>query len=321
LIDLLLVVAGLVVLTVGGELLVRGSTSIARRLSISPAIIGATVVAAGTSMPELVVSVSAAMQGSPDVAVGNVVGSNIYNIVLILGITPLLLPLVVQGVTIRLQWPVMLLAACWLHMLARDGLLDRLEGGFLLVGLVIFVAWTVRLAGHVAHPDEKQTFGSVAERVPMAVSLRAWVLAGLSIAGGIAALVLGARLLVSGAVSIAEAAGISERVIGLTVVAVGTCLPELATSIIAALHGRADLAVANVVGSNIFNVLGILGATALAHPVSVNERTVAVDDWWMLGLSLLLLPLMKTGKVISRAEGAVLLALGIGWTAWLFVQG
>ncbi len=318
--DILSIVAGLVLLALGGEALVRGATAIARRLNIPPAIIGATVVAAGTSMPELVVSLAAALQGSPDVAMGNVVGSNIYNIVLILGITPLIIPLVVQGITIRLQWPVMLLAACWLHMLARDGLLDRLEGGFLLVGLVIFVAWTVRLARDVAHDHEKKIFGSVAERVPMAETLRTWSLSVGGVVIGSGVLVVGARLLVSGAVNIAGDAGISERVIGLTVVAVGTCLPELVTSVIAALHGRADLAVANVVGSNIFNVLGILGATALTHPVSVNAGTIAVDDWLMLALSLLLLPLMKTGKIISRAEGAVLLTIGVGWTVWLFLS-
>ena len=317
--DLLAVIAGLAILTLGGEALVRGATSIARRANIAPAIIGATVVAAGTSMPELVVSVQAAMAGSPDVALSNAVGSNIYNIVLILGITPLIIPLAVQGVTIRLQWPVMLLAAAWLLMLARDGLLDRLEGGFLLLGLVVFVAWTVRLARDVAQEHEKQTFGSVAERVPMAETVRHWVLSVSGIVVGVALLVLGAKLLVDGAVNIAGSMGISERVIGLTVVAVGTCLPELATSIIAALHGRADLAVANVVGSNIFNVLGILGATALTHPVGVNKSTISVDNWWMLALSLLLFPLMKTGKVISRAEGAFLLALGVGWTIWLFV--
>ncbi len=318
--DILAVIAGLVILTVGGEALVRGATSIARRLDISPAVIGATVVAAGTSMPELVVSVAAALQGSPDVAVGNVVGSNIYNIVLILGLTPLILPLAVQGVTIRLQWPVMLLAAAWLHMLARDGLLDRLEGGFLLLGLLVFVAWTVRLARDVAPEHEKQTFGSVAERVPMVETVKHGLRSAGLIVVGVALLVLGAKLLVSGAVNIAGDMGISERVIGLTVVAVGTCLPELATSIIAALHGRADLAVANVVGSNIFNVLGILGATALTHPVGVNKTTIEVDDWFMLALSLLLLPLMKTGKIISRGEGAFLLTLGVGWTVWLFLS-
>lgn len=317
--DVLLVIAGLVLLAVGGEALVRGATSIARRLDISPAIIGATVVAAGTSAPELVVSVAAALQGSPDVAMGNVVGSNIYNIVLILGITPLILPLVVQGVTIRLQWPVMLLAAAWLHMLARDGLLDRLEGGFLLLGLVVFVAWTVRLARDVAHEHEKQTFGSVAERVPMAETARIMALSIAGVLVGSAILVLGAKLLVTGAVSLAEDAGVSERVIGLTVVAVGTCLPELVTSVIAAIHGRADLAVANVVGSNIFNVLGILGATALTHPITVNQRTIAVDDWFMLGLSLLLFPLMKSGKIISRLEGGVLFAMCVGWTVYLFL--
>ena len=317
--DILAVIAGLVILTVGGEALVRGATAIARRANIAPAIIGATVVAAGTSMPELMVSVSAALQGSADVAMSNAVGSNIYNIVLILGITPLILPLAVQGVTIRLQWPVMLLAAAWLHMLARDGLLDRLEGGFLLLGLVVFVAWTVRLARDVAPQHEKETYGSVAERVPMVETLRSWMWSVGGIVVGVALLVLGAKLLVVGAVNIASDMGISERVIGLTVVAVGTCLPELATSIIAALHGRADLAVANVVGSNIFNILGILGATALTRPLRVSQGTISVDDWWMLALTLLLLPLMKTGKIISRAEGGFLLFLGVAWTVWLFV--
>lgn len=316
--DLLFILGGLALLALGGEILVRGACSIALKLRVAPVVIGATIVAAGTSMPELVVSVAAAFRGSPDVAMGNVVGSNVYNIVLILGGAALVLPLAVQSVIVRRQWPVMMGAAVALHMLARDLELDRLEGAVLLGGMVLFLAWTARLARQEAPPAEQATFGTVAARGQGAA--RALLLAVLGLVAGVALLVLGAHLLVEGAISVAQAFGLSERVIGLTVVAVGTCLPELVTSVVAALHGRADLALANVVGSNIFNVLGILGITALVHPVAVNQRTVAADDWWMLGLSLLVLPLMITGKVVSRLEGGVLLALGCVWTAWLFLS-
>lgn len=308
-IDAGFILLGLVLLVGGGELLVRGATSIALLARLTPTVIGLTIVAAGTSMPELVVSLHAAFEGLPDLSMGNVVGSNIFNIGAVLGIAALIAPLRIQGNTARLEWPVMFLAAFQLHMLARDGRLDRLEGGFLFVALVIFTAYIVYVARRASGPREAEEYAE-ATRSPLGGNgVRAWVLSGLAIVAGVGVLVGGAASLVEGAVGIARAAGVSEAIIGLTVVAAGTSLPELAASAVAAWHGHDDIAVANVIGSNIFNVLCILGITAIIHPLPVAAEIIARDSWWMLGVSLLLFPLMRTGMRITRAEGALLLGV------------
>jgi cation:H+ antiporter len=308
---LLLVVAGLVLLAVGGEALVRAATTLAELAGVSPAVIGLTVVAIGTSLPELVVSVIAAQGGQPDLAIANVVGSNIFNIAATLGLTALLLPLPVHGAAVRLEWPVMFVASGLLMLVARDGAVDRADGVGFLVGLVLFVAYTVRVARREVTAAEATTLAAEVESrdIDAATGGRPRLLVPLAVlAAGLVALVLGGRLLVDGAVAMARLAGLSERVIGLTIVAGGTGAPELATSLMAAYRRRTDIAIANMIGSNIFNVLGILGITALLVPIPVSNEMLTIDLWWMIGTALLLLPLLYTGKRLSRVEGAALVA-------------
>jgi len=308
---LLLVVAGLVLLAVGGEALVRAATTLAELAGVSPAVIGLTVVAIGTSLPELVVSVVAAQGGQPDLAIANVVGSNIFNIAATLGLTALLIPLPVHGAAVRLEWPVMFVASALLMLVARDGTIGRVDGVVFLMGLVFFVAYTVRVARRNVSGSEAATLAAEVESrdIDSPTGGRPKLLVPLAVlAAGVVALVIGGRMLVDGAVAVARIAGMSERVIGLTIVAGGTGAPELATSMMAAYRRRTDIAIANMIGSNIFNVLGILGLTTLVQPVPVSREMLAVDLWWMLGTSLLLLPLLYTGKRLSRIEGGVLVA-------------
>jgi cation:H+ antiporter len=317
--SLLLVVAGLVLLAGGGEALVRAATTLATIAGVSPAVIGLTVVAIGTSLPELVVSLVAALGGQPDLAIANVVGSNIFNVAATLGLTALLIPLPVHGSAVRREWPVMFAASALLVLVARDGAVDRVEGGFFIVGLALFVAYTVRMARRDVGAAEARTIADEVEARDLDAPGRthprlAVPLAVLAV--GLVALVAGGRLLVDGAVSLARLAGMSERVIGLTIVAGGTGAPELATSIMAALRRRTDVAVANMIGSNIFNILGILGITALVRPVPVAADVVRVDVWWMLGTTVLLLPLLYSGKRLTRVEGGVLVA---AYAAYLVV--
>lgn len=315
-VDSLLILAGLVLLVAGGEALTRGAGGLALLSRISPAVVGLTVVAAGTSMPELVVSLQAAWQGNTGISVGNVVGSNIFNIAAILGLSALLRPLVIHGNTVRFEWPVLFLAALQLVLLSREGTVDRFEGLCLVAALVAFVAYMVLLSRRAATTEETAEFAQVTDASFGRTGAAAWAFNSGAVLVSVALLAGGSTLLVKGAVGIAQNAGLSETVIGLTIVAAGTSTPELATSLVAAWRGRDDIAVANVVGSNIFNVLGILGVTALVRPLSVPAEIIARDNWWMLGFSALLFPLMRSGMRVNRAEGTVLLA---GFLAYLWV--
>jgi cation:H+ antiporter len=309
-----LVLAGIVVLYFGAEGLVRGSASLAARLGLTPLVIGLTVVAFGTSMPELVVSIGAALEGAGPIAVGNAVGSNIANIALILGLAALIRPLRVQAQVVRVDVPILLAASLVLVGLLRNDAIGRIEGGLLLAGLVGYTVATLRHARRERAADGAAVGVELAEGVPPPRRSAALDTAlGL---GGLALLVLGARLLVSGAVAIAEGFGLAPAVIGLTIVAVGTSLPELATSVVGALRGEGDIAVGNVVGSNIFNILGILGATALVRPLDEAGMGV-VDLAVMLGLTLALVPVMRSGFRISRLEGGALLAAYVAYTSYL----
>ncbi|MBK8014526.1 MAG: calcium/sodium antiporter [Deltaproteobacteria bacterium] len=307
-VDGLLVLVGLALLVAGGEALVRGASGLALLARVTPAVIALTIVAAGTSMPELVVSVQAAFEGSPGLAVGNVVGSNIFNIGAILALTALVRPLRIQGNTIRLEWPVMMLAAFQLHLLSRDGSVDRLEGGFLLGALVAFSAYAAWLGRKATAPVEQAEFAEVATASFGRVGRVALIFNLAAVAFGVALLAGGSTALVRGAVGIASDFGVSDAVIGLTIVAAGTSSPELITSLMAARRGQDDIAIGNVVGSNIFNALGILGTTALIQPLPVPAEIIARDNWWMIGASLLLFPLMKSGMRINRLEAGLLLA-------------
>lgn len=306
--DWLLVAVGLALLVGGGEALVRGASGIALLARVTPAVIGLTIVAAGTSMPELVVSTQAAIEGSPGLAVGNVVGSNIFNIGAILGLAALVRPLRIQGNTVRLEWPVMMLAAFQLHLLSRDGSVDRLEGGFLLGAMVAFTAYAVWVGRKATAPVEQAEFAQVATASFGRLGRSALIFNLAAVGIGVGLLAGGSTALVRGAVGVASGFGVSDAVIGLTIVAAGTSTPELVTSLMAARRGQDDIAVGNVVGSNIFNALGILGTTALIQPLPVPTEIIARDNWWMIGASLLLFPLMKSGMRINRLEAGLLFA-------------
>lgn len=292
--DWLLLLGGLVALFVGGEALVRGAVAVARRLGISPLLIGLTVVGFGTSTPELLVSVDAAWRGVPDIAIGNIVGSNIGNILLIVGLSALIWPIRVLGGTLGRDTAVMMAAALILIPVFWLGEMGRLSGAVLLAGLIAYLVWAYVKPGVYTADDDP---------APM---LPLWQ-AALWVAAGLVALMVGARFLVDGAVSIARGYGISEAFIGLTIVAVGTSLPELATSLIAAFRRQSEIAVGNIVGSNIFNVLGILGVTALIAPIPVAGRFLTFDLPVMIGVSAVLTGLLLTRPRIGRVAGGGLL--------------
>ena len=317
-----LVVVGLALLAGGGEALVRAATTLAEIAGVTPAVIGLTVVAMGTSLPELTVSLLAALNGQPDIAVGNVVGSNIFNIAAALGITAIIITLPVHGSAVRLEWPFMFVASCVCWLLSRDGVIDRVEGAFFVVSLGLFVTYTIYVARRAIDASESRELAEQVEArdidakqgkgppgivVPLAV-----------LAVGLGALMLGGRWLVDGASALARIAGMTDRVIALTIVAGGTGAPELATSLVAAFRGRTDVAVANMIGSNIFNILGILGVTAMVTAVPVSPQIAGGDMLWMIGTSVLLLPIMRRGSRITRGEGAVLVLAYIVYLVTLF---
>jgi cation:H+ antiporter len=310
-------VIGGVVVVYAGTLLVDFAAGIAQKARLTPAVIGLTIVAAGTSTPELVVSLTAALQGSPAIAMGNVLGSNIANIGLILGACALIATVPVARSVLRFEYPFLVLASWMTLLLCRDGRFDRLESGFFFASMIAFTAYSVWVARGEISATEKQVVGEVVPDRAGTLSRRpTWMLGG-GLLGSLVGLGLGARVMVAGAIGIAMSLGMSERVVGLTVVALGTSLPELAFSLAAALRQQQEMAVANIVGSNIFNLLMILGATGLAQPIPVDQATVSVDIWAMMGVTLLLLPLVFPGRNLSRRGGAALLASYVGYLAWL----
>jgi cation:H+ antiporter len=309
-VDLLLVAAGIALLYFGGEALIRGASRLARALGLSPLVIGLTVVAFGTSAPEMAASVSASLRGSGGIALGNVVGSNIANLGLILAVAALVFPLKAQAKVLRRELPVMMGVSGLLIPMALDGAYGRIDGVVLLLLLAayLWVLFRVREAPDV-EAEYAAEFGT---RPPSSGRSAALCVLGLAL------LVAGAESLVRGAVSMARAAGVSEMVIGLTLVAVGTSLPELASSIVAARRREADIVLGNVVGSNIFNVLAVLGAASLARPVEGPLDRTLPDLSVMLGAGALAWVLLATGSRIERWEGALLLALYGVYIAALF---
>lgn len=309
-----LVLSGLLGLVVGGEMLVRGSVSAAKAFGISPMVIGLTLVGFGTSAPELVTSLQAAVSGSPGIAVGNVVGSNIVNVLLILGVAAALAPIAVDPRAFRRDGLALVIATLLCIGVVLMGDMSRLDGLGLVAGLAFYLAYTLWSERRARHTPAAAVLEAEAEAVPgpdhgLGPSI-AIALAGLVIT------IFGARFLVSGAVTIAQAAGLSETVIGLTIVAIGTSMPELVTAIIAVRKGQGDVALGNVIGSNIFNVLGVLGITAVVHPVAIPPEIIRLDIWVMAASSLLLILFALTGRKLSRAEGAFFL---LGYAAYVAV--
>ena len=315
-----MVFSGVVLLALGGEALVRGATRLARVAGLTPAVIGLTVVAIGTSLPELVVSMAAGAKGQADLAVANVIGSNILNITGTLGLVALITPLPARTTLVRLEWPVLLLASGAALLVMRDGLIDRYEASFLLLALLVFTAYSVHIARRDATSAERAALAhQVSEHAPGRE--RGVLYSLIVLVVGLALLIAGGDLLVNGAVSLARSYGLSERLIGLTVVAIGTGAPEIAATVIAAVRKETDLAMGNLIGSNIFNILGILGAAALWSPLRFNPALTAFDGWWMLGSVVLLLPVILIGARVTRVEGAVLLALYTAYLTYLVRSG
>lgn len=305
--EYLLIAVALVLLFAGAELLVKGSASVAARAGLTPLVIGLTVVAFGTSSPELAVSLKSAFAGQGDVAVGNVVGSNILNIALILGVSALIFPIGVHLQLIKVDVPIMIAVTILLPVLLRNGTLSRGEGGLLFAGILAYTAFNVMMARRDSDAEVKAEFG---EGVPKLTTH--WAVDLLLIVGGLAMLVYGSRLLVDNSIAVAKAFHVSEAVIGLTIVALGTSMPELATSIIAAVRRQPDIALGNIVGSNIFNILSILGLSALVVPITAAGITI-VDYGLMVFCSVLLLPFLMTGPRLGRLEGLALIAVYGGY--------
>jgi len=310
------IIGGLVLLVGGGELLVRGASKLAAAMKISPLVIGLTVVAFGTSAPEMGVSLQAAFAGKADVALGNVVGSNIFNVLFILGISALVAPLLVSSQLIRWDVPLMILASVVMWAVTLDGQVGRLDGAMMFGGLLVYTAWTVRQS----RKESKQVLDEFAHGLPKPASGASGLLLQIGlIVVGLILLGFGSKWLVDGAVTVATRLGVSELIIGLTIVAAGTSLPELVTSVVASIRGERDIAVGNVVGSNLFNILGVLGLSSLVAPngVAVSPDALHFDIPVMIAVAVVCFPIFFTGQIIARWEGALFLFYYLAYTIYL----
>jgi cation:H+ antiporter len=318
----LLLALGLLCLTAGGELLVRGASRCAGRFGVSPLVIGLTVVAYGTSAPELTVSVLAGLRGKADLAVANVVGSNIFNVLFILGLCAVISPLVVALQLIRLEVPIMVGVSVLCLLLAIDGRIGPLEGGALFAGIIVYTVWAIRRSRRESAAVQAEYAQEYTPAPPRHGQLAAIALDGVLVLGGLVVLVLGSRWVVDGATALAVALGASDVVIGLTIVAAGTSLPELATSLVATVRGERDIAIGNVIGSNIYNVLAILGIAGLVTPggLVIATQMVRVDLPVMIAVALVCYPFFRTGHQVSRLEGATFLTAYGVYTLYLILN-
>ncbi|MFM9849721.1 MAG: calcium/sodium antiporter [Hyphomicrobiaceae bacterium] len=314
--DFLMLGAGLLLLVGGGELLVRVASRLALTFGVSPLVVGLTVVAFGTSSPEVAVSVQSALSGQDDIAVGNVIGSNIFNGLFILGVSALIVPLIVNQQLVRQEVPIMIGTSLLLPALVWDGGLSRIDGLILIGCLAAYTAFLIIQSRRLnaAHPGVAPSASDAGSSWHSKLAAQVAL-----IVAALALLVLGANWLVAAAVAIAKSLGVSEMIIGLTIVAAGTSLPEVATSIVAAIRGQRDIAVGNVVGSNIFNILGVLGLSAAAAPsgLLVAPAMMAFDVPVMIAVAIASLPLFFTGNLIARWEGALFVGLYVAYTAYL----
>jgi cation:H+ antiporter len=312
-------VLGLALLVGGAELLVRGASRLAAAVGITPLVIGLTVVAYGTSAPEMAVSINAALSGQADIAAGNVVGSNIFNVLFILGLSAMVAPLVVSQQLVRLDVPLMIAVSVAMLVLGLDGNISRLEGLLLFAGVVAYTVWSIRQSRRetkeVREEYERHFGGTKTRRQELLVDL-------LFIAGGLGLLVIGSEWLVDGATGLARYMGVGELIIGLTIVAAGTSLPELATSVVAAFKGERDIAVGNVVGSNIFNILSVLGLSSALNPggVVISPALLHVDIPVMIAVAVACLPIFFTGHRISRWEGVLFFGCYIAYALHLILN-
>lgn len=316
----LMLVGGLILLIAGGEGLVRGASRLAAAMGISPLIIGLTVVAFGTSSPEFAISLIASLSGQANLTVGNIIGSNIFNVLFILGLSAMITPLIISQQLVRLDVPLMVVVSLLTLLLARDGRFSQLEGLLFFVGLVIYLFLLFRISQRESaevKEEYEHEFGSRPQSNGRHMFFNI-LLAG----GGMAMLVFGSRWLVQGSVEIARALGVSELVIGLTIIAAGTSMPEVITSVIASLRGERDIAVGNVVGSNLFNLLGVLGLTALITPggVVIPESARQLDLPVMTAVAVACIPIFFSGTKILRREGALFFFYYIAYTVYLILD-
>jgi len=313
-INVLLVAVGLAMLFAGSEFLIRGSVKIAKRMHISQLVIGLTVVAFGTSTPELVVSINSALEGQADISLGNIIGSNIVNIGLILGLSAAIFPIAVHIKTIRREIPIMLAVSLIIIPISLDGTISQIDGAFLVISLIAFIYFSYRQSKKentqiplIIDDNRENSISNNLAFTPLIKNIVFVII-------GIILLYFGSSFTVDNAVSIANSLGISERIIGLTIIAIGTSLPELITSVGAARKKHADLSIGNIIGSNIFNVLSILGISSLIIGIKVNF-TIFIDYIVMIGFSAALIPVMKSGFIITKKEGYILV------TAYLLYLG
>ncbi|MFT6970575.1 MAG: cation:H+ antiporter [Roseivirga sp.] len=309
LLNILILVVGLITLILGGEVLVKAASKLALRFSVSPLVVGLTVVAFGTSAPELLVSLNSALKGAPDFAIGNVIGSNISNLALVLGIAAIVGFIPIKKESAIRDWPVTFFSSLLLYAFAFDGMITSLEGGILFVLLLIYLLFLMKATkkekrndDNLEQPKDANSKWNITKDVAQ-ISL------------GIVCLYFGADWFIEGAQTIAVNAGVSQRVIGLTVLALGTSLPELFTSVIAARKGETDLAFGNLLGSNIFNVFSIVGITAMIKPLEINAEILHTDFPWMLGITLIILPLMIFRKRLGTPSGIILL---LAYASYIF---
>ncbi len=314
-------IGGFILLVIGAEVLVRGAARLAARFGISPLIIGLTVVAFGTSAPEMAVSTQSAFLGQGDIAIGNVIGSNIFNVLVVLGLSALIIPLLVSRQLVRFDVPIMIAAGFLAWFLAMDGSYSRLDGLILFACIIIYTGYLITSSlktwkpGQTSDNDDEYSTQINPHRYASLINAT-YILVGLVL------LVVGSNLLVSGAVSLAQALGLSELVIGLTIIAIGTSLPELATSLIAAWRGERDIAVGNIVGSNLFNLLAVLGLAGLVSPekIAVAQSAINFDFPIMIAVMVACLPIFFSGYRINRWEGALFLGYYFAYTTYLIMQ-
>ena len=294
----LLLLVGVLLLLIGGDFLVKSAASLAKKLNISPFLIGVTVVSFGTSAPELIVSLKAAFNGSSGIAIGNVIGSNVANLALVLGITVLIRPVVIDSKKLQFAWFSMLVASLMFFGFSLDGILDRLDGFFLITGLILFLILSIRMRDD-SFADEELEKTLKTNLIPVYFIL------------GATGLYYGSELLVDNAITIAKSFGISEFIIGVSVVALGTSLPELVTSVIAILKGQSSISVGNLIGSNVFNIFAVLGITSAVNPLEADSFLIAIDLPIMLGVTLLTGVFLLISKQLGRIEGLLLITIYI----------
>ena len=314
--DLLFLILGIALLTFGGEVFVRGALAAARRLRVSPIAAGLVIVGFGTSAPELVVSIDAAVGQQPEIALGNVVGSNIGNILLILGVCALIAPLSISKRALTRDALSMVGATIMFLVLAFGAGLTRIDGVLFLLSLAVYLVWTYRSEvqqggpASVVHRAEADEFHMLPTKT--------WLIL-VSLAGGLVTLIVGSRFTLTGALGLGDALGAPQAVIGVSVVAVGTSLPEFAVSVLATLRGHHDVAIGNILGSNLFNVFGILGVSAILQPLPVTGRMASVDQWVMLSSALLLTVLLMSGRRLNRFEGGLLVGCYVAYTGLMYL--